>query len=85
MLDPAAPASRLVVRGGVLDRAAYEAVSAQLADWQLDYPLDPGGLAARLEAGIPAPQRAAALASCASTLMLKTAGRAWPPSRPPQR
>ena len=58
MLDPAVPASRLVVvRGGSSTgktRAAYEAVSAQLADWQLDYPLDPGGLAARLEAGIPA-------------------------------
>jgi hypothetical protein len=35
-------------------RAAYEAVADRLADWQLDYPLDPDALAARLEAGIPA-------------------------------
>ena len=58
VLDPAVPASRLVVvRGGSSTgktRAAYEAVAARLADWQLDYPLDPGALAARLEAGIPA-------------------------------
>ena len=58
VLDPAVPASRLVVvRGGSSTgktRAAYEAVTARLADWQLDYPLDPGALAARLEAGIPA-------------------------------
>ena len=26
----------------------------RLADWQLDYPLDPGALEERLEAGIPA-------------------------------
>ena len=58
VLDPAVPASRLVVvRGGSSTgktRAAYEAVAARLADWRLDYPLDPGALAARLEAGIPA-------------------------------
>jgi hypothetical protein len=58
VLDPAVPASRLVVvRGGSSTgktRAAYEAVAARLADWQLDYPLDPGALAARLEAPIPA-------------------------------
>ena len=58
VLDPAVAASRLVVvRGGSSTgktRAAYEAVTARLADWQLDYPLDPGALAARLEAGIPA-------------------------------
>ena len=58
VLDPAVPASRLVVvRGGSSTgktRAAYEAVADRLADWQLDYPLDPGALAARLEAGIPA-------------------------------
>ena len=58
VLDPAVPASRLVVvRGGSSTgktRAAYEAVAGRLADWQLDYPLDPGALAARLEAGIPA-------------------------------
>jgi hypothetical protein len=57
VLDPAVPASRLVViRGGSStgkSRAAYEAVAARLADWQLDYPLDPGALAARLEAGVP--------------------------------
>ena len=58
VLDPAVPASRLVVvRGGSSTgktRAAYEAVADRLADWQLDYPLDPGALAARLDAGIPA-------------------------------
>ena len=58
VLDPAVPASRLVVvRGGSSTgktRAAYEAVAARLADWHLDYPLDPGALAARLETGIPA-------------------------------
>jgi len=58
VLDPAVPASRLVVvRGGSSTgktRAAYEAVAARLADWQLDYPLDPGVLAARLDAAIPA-------------------------------
>ena len=58
VLDPAVPASRLVVaRGGSSTgktRAAYEAVADRLAGWQLDYPLDPGALAARLEAGIPA-------------------------------
>lgn len=35
-------------------RAAYEAVAGQLADWQLDYPHDPGTLAERLNARIPA-------------------------------
>jgi hypothetical protein len=58
VLDPAVPASRLVVvRGGSSTgktRAAYEAVAGRLADWELDYPLDPGALNARLEAGIPA-------------------------------
>jgi hypothetical protein len=58
VLDPAVPTSRLVVvRGGSSTgktRAAYEAVAARLADWQLDYPLDPGALAARLETGVPA-------------------------------
>ena len=58
VLDPAVPASRLVVvRGGSSTgktRAAYEAVAARLADWQLDYPLNPAALAARLDAGIPA-------------------------------
>jgi hypothetical protein len=58
LLDPAVPASRLVVvRGGSSTgktRAAYQAVIGQLADWQLDYPLDPAALNARLEAGIPA-------------------------------
>ena len=57
VLDPAVAGSRLVVvRGGSSTgktRAAYEAVSGRLAGWQLDYPLDPGTLAARLEAGIP--------------------------------
>ena len=41
VVDPAVPASRLVVvRGGSSTgktRAAYEAVAGQLADWQLDY------------------------------------------------
>ena len=58
VLDPAVPASRLVVvRGGSSTgktRAAYEAVADRLADWRLDYPLNPGALEARLEAGIPA-------------------------------
>ena len=58
VLDPAVPTSRLVVvRGGSSTgktRAAYEAVAARLADWQLDYPLDPGALAPRLETGVPA-------------------------------
>ncbi len=58
VLDPAVSASRLVVvRGGSSTgktRAAYQAVADRLAGWQLDYPLDPGALAARLEAGIPA-------------------------------
>jgi len=58
VLDPAVPASRLiVVRGGSSTgktRAAYEAVRARLAGWRLDYPLDPGALAARLAAGVPA-------------------------------
>ncbi|MGH3288736.1 MAG: hypothetical protein ACRDPD_29340, partial [Streptosporangiaceae bacterium] len=58
VLDPAVPASRLVVvRGGSSTgktRAAYEAVTGLLADWQLDYPLTASALDARLEAGIPA-------------------------------
>ena len=58
VLDPAVPASRLVVvRGGSSTgktRAAYEAVAGGLSDWQVDYPLDAGALTARLEAGIPA-------------------------------
>ena len=58
VLDPAVPASRLVVvRGGSSTgktRAAYEAVADRLAGWQLDYPLDPAALKERLEAGIPA-------------------------------
>ena len=58
VLDPAVSSSRLVVvRGGSSTgktRAAYEAVAARLADWHLDYPLDPGALKARLETGIPA-------------------------------
>ncbi len=58
ILDPAVSASRfVVVRGGSSTgktRAAYEAVAAQLADWHLDYPLDPSALAARLDDGIPA-------------------------------
>ena len=44
VLDPAEQVSRLVVvRGGSSTgktRAAYEAVIAVLADWQLDYPLN---------------------------------------------
>ena len=58
VLDPAVPGSRLVVvRGGSSTgktRAAYQAVAARLGDWQLDYPLDSGALAARLEMPIPA-------------------------------
>ena len=58
VLDPAVPASRLVVvRGGSSTgktRAAYEAVADRLAGWQLDYPRDPAALKERLEAGIPA-------------------------------
>jgi len=58
VLDPAVPASRLVVvRGGSSTgktRAAYEAVAGQLADWQLDYPRNVAALKERLDAGIPA-------------------------------
>ena len=58
VLDPAISASRLVVvRGGSSTgktRAAYEAVAHLLADWYLDYPLDPGTLNVRLDTGIPA-------------------------------
>ena len=58
VLDPAVAASRLVViRGGSSTgktRAAYEAVAARLADWQLDYPRDIAALKERLDAGIPA-------------------------------
>jgi Restriction endonuclease NaeI/Domain of unknown function (DUF4062) len=58
VLDPAVPASRLVVvRGGSSTgktRAAYEAVAARLGDWCLDYPLDSSALAARLETEVPA-------------------------------
>ena len=58
VLDPAVPASRLVVvRGGSStgkSRAAYEAVADQLAGWRLDYPLNPAALKERLDAGIPA-------------------------------
>ena len=57
VLDPAVAASRLVAVCGPSSsgksRAAYEAVAARLADWRLDYPLDPGALTTRLEAGIP--------------------------------
>jgi hypothetical protein len=55
VLDPAVAASRLVVvRGGSStgkSRAACEAVADRLARWHLDYPLDPGALAARLDPG----------------------------------
>jgi hypothetical protein len=47
----------VVIRGGSSTgktRAAYEAVAARLADWQLDYPLGLGALEARLETGVPA-------------------------------
>ena len=58
VLDPAVPISRLVVvRGGSSTgktRAAWEAVSARLAEWRLDYPQDPAALEQRLTAGIPA-------------------------------
>jgi uncharacterized protein YidB (DUF937 family) len=58
VLDPAVRAGRVVVvRGGSStgkSRAAYEAVVSRLARWRLDYPLDPGALADRLEAGVPA-------------------------------
>lgn len=58
VLDPAVPESRLVVvRGGSSTgktRAAYEVVAGQLADWQLDYPLNVAALKERLAAGIPA-------------------------------
>lgn len=49
----------MVVRGGsstCKTRAAYEAVAARLADWQLDYPLDPGALKLWLETGVPDPR-----------------------------
>lgn len=58
VLDPAVTASRLVVvRGGSSTgktRAAYEAVAARLAGWQLDYPWNAAALKERLDAGIPA-------------------------------
>jgi len=58
ILNPAVSASRLVVvRGGSSTgktRAVYEAVAGQLADWQLDYPLDPAALKERLEGGVSA-------------------------------
>ena len=58
VLDPAVPASRLVVvRGGSSTgktRAAYEAVAERLAGWRLDYPLNAAVLKERLDAGIPA-------------------------------
>jgi hypothetical protein len=57
LLDPTVRTSRLVVvRGGSSTgktRAAYEAIAARLVDWYLDYPLDPGALAARLDSGVP--------------------------------
>ena len=57
ILDPAVSASRLVVVRGESStgktRAAYEAVIAQLPDWQLDYPLDSVALELRLDAGVP--------------------------------
>jgi hypothetical protein len=57
-LAPAVAASRLVVVRGESStgktRAAYEAVAARLADWQVDYPLNAAALAARLESRIPA-------------------------------
>jgi len=57
VLEPAVQASRLVVlRGGSSSgksRAAYEAVKARLAQWQLDYPTGPATLTARLNDGIP--------------------------------
>jgi hypothetical protein len=58
VLDPAVPASRLVVVRGASStgktRAAYEAVAGRLADWQLDYPLNVAALKERLDTGIPA-------------------------------
>ena len=58
VLNPAVPTSRfVVVRGGSStgkSRAAWEAVAAQLADWKLDYPLNPAALKERLDAGIAA-------------------------------
>jgi hypothetical protein len=58
VLDPAVPASRLVVvRGGSSTgktRAAYEAVADRLAGWKLDYPQELAALKERLDAGIPA-------------------------------
>ncbi len=51
------PATLVVVRGGSSTgktRAAFEAAADRLADWQLNYPLDLGALAERLEAGVPA-------------------------------
>ena len=57
VLDPAVPASRLVVvRGGSSTgktRAAYEAVVARVAKWPLDYPQGEADLAALLEDGVP--------------------------------
>jgi len=59
VLDPTVAASRLVVVRGPSytgkTRAAYEAVTDRLPDWQLVYPPDLGALAAQLDARIPAP------------------------------
>lgn len=59
VLDPATEDSRwVVIRGEALSgksRAAYEAVTDLLADWPLEYLPTAAALAARLEAGIPAP------------------------------
>jgi hypothetical protein len=56
VLDPAIAANRLVVlRGGSStgkSRAAYQAVTARLPDWHLDYPRTPAALTGRLTAGI---------------------------------
>ena len=58
VLNPAVTATRLVVvRGGSSTgktRAAYEAVTAWLVDWRVDYPRNAAALTARLDAGIPA-------------------------------
>ena len=80
VLNPAVSASRLVVvRGGSSTgktRAACEAVTDLLADWQLDYPLDVAALKARLDAG-SRPARCYGWASCASTPTPPAARRCW--------
>jgi hypothetical protein len=68
----AGSASRLVVMRRESStgkaRVAYEATDVRLADWQLNYPLDPGALKEQLEACRPTSVRARAR---------RTASQSW--------